>query len=421
VERIDQPRLLLPLLAITLLAALLRLQGVADQPPLSDEAQVALSAGNYMDHGQFGPTMWYHPNLRNIVIHGLGSAFGYGPYALRGMSLFSGILSILVAGLLLQVLTGSRAASLLAAFLLAVEQVHITFSRQAIQETWTTFFMLLGVLLAVLAWKKDRHGMLAASGIVFGLGLASKFHAAFPLMVVLCAGIFLSGKERSVPKGLFAVSCLVLLPLIVYLLTYLPWFGRGYDLAEWVRMQSVLFHKMTTHTGNPLDQVVDTSAWQWFLRPMGYANFVFAEGRPFVTVAFSNPVVWLLVLPATVFLAHGLLKERYPEQERQGIMLLLALFVVSYAPLALSPRPIWLLSSLAVLPFGLMIAAEAVVRWTQDAPWGRKALWGYGAIVLVTSLALYPMAIGKAKEYGYLHAIVERFRPPFEQERGPNP
>ena len=417
--------------SILLLGAFLRLFAVAGQPALSDEARAVHSAAHYMESGQFGPTMWYHPNLRNIVLYWVGQAAGYGPYALRGMSLATGILSIPLAGILLYLLTRNRSASLLAAFLLAVEQVHITFSRQAIQETWTTFFFLLGTVLAVLSAQREKPGLLVLSGLVFGLGVSSKFHAVVPLLICLGAGLSLSWKERSPAKAAFVIACLAILPATVYVLTYIPWFGRGYGVLDWVRMQSVLLVKMATHAGNPMDQVIDTRAWQWFLRPMGYANFVFFEGKPFVTIAFSNPFVWSLVVPSTAFLIWswlprmnargGLHRGSSPSDTRNGALFVVLLFLATYLPLALSPRPIWLLSSLATLPFALMIVALAAVQAANAVTWGRRALAGYTVVVLVSSLALYPMALGEAKSHAYLEGITERFRPPFERGGTINP
>lgn len=418
--------------------AFLRLYGIPSQPPLSDEVQVAFSALHYMENGQFGPTMWYHPNLRNIIVYWSGKAFGYGPYALRSISLLAGILSIPVAGLLLYSLTRNRTASVSTALLLTVDQVHITFSRQAIQEAWTMFFFLLGTLLAVLYFKgvsavpfllgkggdkedkPQREGsaalMLIFSGLSFGLGIASKFHSLFPLFVCLGAGMFFSWKERSPSKGILIICCLVLIPSLVYFLTYIPWFGRGYGITDWIEMQRVVLTKMMTHTGNPMDQIIDTKAWQWFLRPMGYANFVHFDGKPFVTIAFSNPFVWTLVLPSTGFIMASLLRrESIISYERNGTWFILILFIAAYLPLALSPRPLWLLSSLATLPFALMVVSLAITRLSQAAVWGKKALAVYIAIVVLSSLALYPMAVGKGKHYGYLNSIAERFRPPFER------
>jgi dolichyl-phosphate-mannose--protein O-mannosyl transferase len=259
-ERENIRNLLLPLLGIMLLGAFLRIYGIPDQPPLLDEIGSALSAVHYMEGGQFGPTMEFHPNLRNILIYVVGEISGYGAYSLRSVSIMTGILSIPVIGFLLYTLTGNRTASLMASFFLSVEQVHVTFSRQSIQETWTVFFILLGVMFAVLYHKKEREFMLVLSGAVFGLGMASKLHALFPLLACLGAGLYLSWKERSFPKAVFVSACLVILPLLIYILTYLPWFGRGYGIADWIYMQTVNADKMIMHTGNPMIKLVDTEA-----------------------------------------------------------------------------------------------------------------------------------------------------------------
>ncbi len=314
----------------------------------------------------------------------------------------------------------NRAASFFSAFFLSVEQVHITFSRQAIQETWTTFFFLSGVLLSILYLKRDRPGYLMLGGLAFGFGTASKFHALPPLAVCMGMVFYDSWKRRSAAKGIFAFACLAILPATVYLLTYMPWFGRGYGLLDWVEMQKVLLIKMLSHRGNPMDQVIDTEAWQWFLRPMGYANFAYHEGTPYVTVAFSNPFVWLLVLPSAAFMIrHVIMLRKKMDEESRGIIFLLLLFIVSYLPLAVSSRPIWLLSSLAVIPFGFMIVSLAVSRWVKAFVWGKKALIGYLIAVLLSSSALYPMAVGKGKSYSYPGNIVERFRPEHEEMNGP--
>jgi len=406
-------RFLLALGAVTAAAAALRLYGVASQPLLGDEQLAAATATHFVRSGQFGPTMWFHPNLRNLVLWGVGEALGHGPLALRSTSLVLGVLSVPLIATLLHLLTQDSRAALVASALLAVEQVHVTFSRQAIQETWTTFLFLSGTIAAVLAWRRRAQWWLAVAGVAFGLGVASKFHALFPLAACLAAGALLSWRERSPALAAWIVACLVLLPATIYLATYAPWFARGYGLAEWLEMQRVVLRAMVTHAGNPMDQAIDTAAWQWFLRPMGYANFVFAAGSPFITISYSNPVVWLAVLPAAVLTTRAV---RLDPASAAGERFLLALFATAYLPLALSPRPIWLLSSLAVLPFALMLVALAVTRLVAARPALKWLAVTWGALVLASSLALYPMATGRADPEGPLGPIVERFRP--AQERG---
>jgi dolichyl-phosphate-mannose--protein O-mannosyl transferase len=395
---------------ITLLGLVLRVYGIAGQPLLSDEMSVAFSAVNYMENGQFGPTMWYHPNLRNIVVYLLGEGGGYGLFALRGTSLLLGTLTIPLTGLILRRLTGNGRAALLAALLLAVEQVHITFSRQAIQEVWTTFFFLAGVYLTLVWRDRERPWQLVAAGLAFGLGMGCKFHAFFPLVVSLCFCLHGAWRRRSFPQGAFVIASLVLIPLTVYLLTYIPWFGRGYGLADWAAMQKTLVAYTASHQGNPMDQTIDRAAWQWFLRPLGYANFVFAHGRPYLTVAASNPVVWLCIIPATLFQLRLATGRRREEGERRGRLLLLALFLVSYAPLAASIRPIWLLSALAVIPFAFMLLALTLEQLSGRSVWGKRLVSVYLIAATVGSLSLYPLAIGRGMFFSYLAPIAERFR-----------
>ncbi len=406
-------RAALALGAIVALAAVLRLHGVAAQPLLGDEAHAAASALHYVRSGQFGPTMWYHPNLRNLVTWAVGEAFGHGPGAQRATSVVLGLLSVPLAAALLLLLTRDRLAALGAAFLLAVDQVHITFSRQAIQETWTTFFILLGTTLAVLARSRRAPALLALAGVAFGLGISSKFHAVFPLAVCGAAGLALARRERSAATAAWVVACLAALPALVFLLTYAPWFARGYGLGEWLEMQRVLLAKMASHGGNAMDQAIDVEAWQWFLRPMGYASFVLSAGAPAITVAYSNPTVWLAVLPATAWIAAGALRGE-GRAAAAGERAVLLLFAASYLPLALGSRPIWLVSSVAVVPFATMIVALAAARLVRERPRAAWLVAGWAGVVLATSLALYPMATGRAADHGYLSPIVARFRPPAE-------
>lgn len=395
------------LLVITVLGVFFRFYGISKQPPVADEVQVAFSAENYMEYGQFGPTMAYHPNLRNILVYTSMKAIGTGAFGLRGFSLLFGVLSIPVLGLLVYRLSGNRVAASLSGFFLAVDPVHITFSRQAIQEVHTAFFFLLGTLLVIMSIKRSATGgalqdiRLPLSGVLFGLGLASKAHALFPMLVCLAFVLYRGMRDKSWRDTVFAVLSLSIVPLMVYMLTYAPWFGRGYNLSDWIFMQKALFEITVTHTGNPMDSMIDTKAWQWFIRPlMGYGNFTHFESRPFVTISMGNPLVWLFVLPSAAYLFYKSIEGRW---------MLLALFFAAYLPLALSPRPIWLLSSIAVTPFAYGIVGLAVSYAARKL--GRKFLFAYIALTLITSTVLYPMSIGKAWQYGYLRPFVERFNP----------
>jgi dolichyl-phosphate-mannose--protein O-mannosyl transferase len=394
---------------ITLFAIALRFAGMTQQPPIYDEVLAAVGAENYVEHGLFGPIMVDHPQWRSLALHLTIELFGAGAFGLRASSLLLGAITIPLLMLVIASLTRSRTAALLAGFFIALDPVHITFSRQAIQEVHTTFFFLLGIFLFVEGGRRTQTAWVALlwplSGVAFGLGLASKAHALFPLALCSVLAMWQSiGKERSASLTALGGASFALLPLAVYLLTFLPWFARGYGIGDWLFMQRALLESMVTHTGNPMDSMVDTTAALWFIKPfMGYGNFVEVNGTPMVTIAMGNPLVWLLVLPAAI---HTLVRRR----EDAGAVTLLGFFLASWVPLALTTRPVWVLSSLAVTPFafGLVgLAASDVLRTARQ----RAGLALFLAVVLVVSLLMYPMSIGKGWHHAYLRPLVVKFIP----------
>ncbi|MFA5843280.1 MAG: phospholipid carrier-dependent glycosyltransferase [Coriobacteriia bacterium] len=392
------------ILAVTVLAAaVLRLAWIGGQAPTPDDTFVAWTAHNYVAHGQPNPTMPFHPVLRNLLVDASMRVFGGSALGVKGFSLLFGILLVAVTGLFVRRAARDDRAGLIAAALVAVDIVQIDFSRQAIQEVHAAFFAMLGAWLAVEALRgEDTHRwrwLLPFAGVSFGLGVASKFYVIPALLLSMVLLIWSAWKRREPENVLLTVSSLGLLSFLVYLLTYIPWFGRGYGLGEWVRFQAAVIVTMVKHTRPAYAYLAYNKPSLWFIRPFyGYADpAITTAGRVQLTIAVGNPFVWLAVLPATVY---SLIKR---PQLRRGA-LLLAFFLAAYAPLALSKRPIWLLSSVAVFPFAAGVLGSVVSALSRR--YGMRVIRVYGSAVLVTSLLLYPLAIGRSLEFSYLRPVV---------------
>lgn len=152
-----------------------------------------------------------------------------------------------------------------------------------------------------------------------------------------------------------------------------------------------------------MDTLVDTTPGLWFIRPlMGYGDFVDVGGQLFVTVAVGNPLVWLAVLPAAGYL---LVKAR----GERGVLLIQAMFWASYVPLAMTSRPVWVLSSIAVTPFAFALVAMALSRLSAGKL--NIEIGMYLTAVLLVTIFLYPMCIGTGWENPYLQPIMERLNP----------
>jgi len=422
-EEAISKKYLLCIALITLIAFVLRVAWLADAPPNSDSIGSAVTAFDYMLEGKAGGTMWHHPKLRNIILYCSLSSLGGSVWGLHLPSILMGSLSVPLLGTVLKKLSGSCLAALLAAFLLAVDPVHIGFSRQAIQEVYMPFFTLLGIWLVLVYRDKGHRLSLIGAGCAFGLGLAGKWYVLFPLVVTLAYMLWLlatGGEKRRTDfrEVLQVVFSLTLLPLAVYLLTYLPWvLHRGYGLTDLLELHRFMLQESLTHQGfNPLITENDTKPWLWFIRPAGFADFVMQNGRPVVFVAVTNPLVWSATFPALFLVVREVFKARNRDH-----LYLMALFALSYAPLLQVRRPIWVHTALAVVPFAFMLIAWAAVIMVREMRRGMLVLGLYVTAVLLTAMPLYLLVIGKGYQHGLLQPIVERYRPAGERQGGMRP
>jgi len=415
-DRLSDNKFLLLLLLITVCALFLRIYGLSAVPLSSDDLQVISTASTYMERGHFGQTMWQHPKLRNILVYWSLQLFSGSVWGLKGVSLACGVLAVPMVGLVTRRIFNSTAAALLAAFFMAVDPLHIDFSRQAVQEVYMPFFTIVGIY-GVLRYETGKGPFwLLLSGLCFGLGVAAKWYVAFPLAVALAFLAWNCLKERRTGAGwaeaLFLFSVLVILPLTVYLLSYYPCFLRsGSSLSEWLYGQRLMHAETVTHAGfSPYDMELDHSPSHWFVKPVAYADFILGSGRPWVLLAIPNPLVWLLTLPAVGYLVYRGLRER-----QGGWLFLAALFGFSYLPLLVSSRPIWVHTSFAVLPFAFMATAFSLTDLLKEKRERKIALAAYLVLVVIVSVPLYFLATGKGEDIPLLRPVMELYRPAAEK------
>lgn len=396
---------------ISVLGMLYRLYAIGEQPLLEYEANLIQGSNDYVEAGLLPRVMWWHPPLRNILIYLSTGTLGHGVLGVRFWSLALGILTIPLVAFLAVELFRDRRIAYISPFLLAVDPLHITFSRQAIQEAHVAFFAVLGVYFTVRYVKRDSLSSLILAGVAYGLGMASKSQAGFTLAVCWILLIFPKMIDdesvSTVPLYLRifnGISALLLLPLAIYLASYIPWLSRGYDLWDWLNMQKVSFLFAATTVSDIASN--PGRALDWFVRPSGYASIVMTD-RPHLTFGFNNLLVWWLVLPSFAYIAYRFTKER----QRPSLFISL-LFWFSYLPFILIPsRPFYLLSATSVIPFAFIgvswVLMDVAERYNIERGW----MVGYLSLVFLVSLALFPLTCGLALDYSYLSTIVNRFSP----------
>lgn len=407
---------LIAVAVVTLIGAMMRLYGLGSQPLSGDDAGVAVSAWHYVDTGNLGPTMWNHPPLRNLLVYASLWLFGGGVWGLKIASLATGILSIPLLFFLALRIFKTQTIAALAAFFLAVDPLHIDFSRQAVHEVYMMFFSLSGILLALEYQDGGKPVRAIFSGVCFGLGLASKWYVAFPLLATvafLIYGVFKRppANAEKTASLFFVISALIMLPFLTYLLTFLPWFQRGYGIAEWFSLQRAMYGETKIHSGyNPYGFELDHNAALWFVKPVAFADFIFAEGRPKVLLGIAHPLVWLLTIPSILYLLSHAVRQKIREY-----WFLFSLFWFSYLPFLAAQRPIWAHTAFSVLPFGFMAISFALVDCTSGMRRRTLLLSGYVLAVLLLAVPLYLLAVGRGLDMEWLRPIVLWYRPSYER------
>jgi len=234
----------------------------------------------------------------------------------------------------------------------------------------------------------------------------------FPLAT---SGLFLlsglkSLRER-VDRGVLLAATLILLPLTVYLLTFFPWFLRGYGVTEWLTLQKAMYIETKHHLGyNPYGYEVDIKPLLWFVKPVAFGDFAMGPTGPVVLMGISNPFSWLLTLPAMIWTMRICMTKK---ASMMGY--LSALFAFAYLPLAVSQRPIWAHTAFSVLPFAFIAVAGFLVSLLDKGEQNRRIFYAYLALLLLASIPLYLLATGKGHDVSLLQPILELYRPLHER------
>lgn len=231
------------------------------------------------------PEFVVHPPVGKWVI-ALGiKVFGDNPFGWRIAVALLGTLSILMIAKIASRVFGALGYGLIAALLAAFDGLNLVMSRTALLDITLTTFLL------VATWFLIERRFLFA-GIFFGLALGTKWNALFYIIIF---AIFFVGKEirESYRKSeeqqidrrevisllLLRKLQLFVVPLIVYLATWIGWFRspRGWSrfwaadngvtflapLRSFIHYQ---FEILNFHEGLSSRHNYKSPAWQWLLQ-----------------------------------------------------------------------------------------------------------------------------------------------------------
>jgi dolichyl-phosphate-mannose-protein mannosyltransferase len=388
----------------------------------NERCDVASSDEKYWRSAQGDVGDWVHPPLGKWMIAAGELAFGTGSFGWRVSSAVTGTLTIVALAIMVQVLFGSPLWTFVAGILLATESLEFVQSRTSMLDIFVTFWIVLAFLFLILdkRWIERRRpapmitpdtaapdaalpappgdaaeaapaprvpSPLArpwriATGVALGAALASKWSGATAIVgCVALAAIWEVQRRRAagMPGRTAAwkalqweafpiVVWLLLLPGVVYVLSYVGWFVQfGFDPVKWAHLQGAMAsyseHLRWTdpNTGKPIHPYL-SHAWQWILlwRPvLYYAKY--GENVRRVIYANGNPAIFWGSLVAVPWAAFAWRRRR---DWRAGFVLVAIASL--YLPWFFVSRPQFLFYATPMTPF-LVVADVYLLKALSEA------------------------------------------------------
>ena len=368
--------------------------------------------------------MWNHPPAGVLLIAGGVRLWGDNSFGWRFSSAVFGAIGVVLAYLLALRLTRDKTVAVVMACLLPIDGLYFAQSRIAMLDIFGMVFAM-GALLSFydyLTAPPDRvRWPLIRIGAMLGLALATKWNAAY---LALLTGLVLLYRAWKVWRGTrreqvspearsgwkahltWLPVSLVVLPVLVYLVSYTPFFATGHDGAQFVELQRQIF---VYHTGLEAGHKFQSSWWQWplALGPVWYwgtftkdtVAHVFANGNLVLHWAFVPAVSWLAL--------------RWRRESNPGLTVLLIGFFGQWLPWALSPRIAFGYHFLPSVPFGALAVAMAVVELYHRGGLRRALAVIYMLTVLAYFVFFYPTYSGLplSREAFELRMWFESWRP----------
>ena len=369
------------------------LTGVAyfdPEPPLAKEL---IAAGEWL-------VGWWRATFQGA--RGSYADLGFNTYGWRIMVCVFGSLCVPLMYLLAYLLWRNRWFALAAATMVCFDGLFFVESRIAVIDIFPIFFIMLAYVCFLVhlgsRGQKSALATLLLTGVVVGLGISAKWIALAAWASILLflivrplmrhvgvtvgrgerawswglGGPGLPGGARPGPYAAVAVVSMVVLPALIYLASWFPFFLRGqfHDLHDLLVYNWQAYEYQATLTAtHPYGSAWYT--WPFLYRPVAYyyqyqgLGIDGTTGRALVAgiVNLGNPVIWWASIPAVLALPYFVLRHRsFPAA------VLLVGYLTQYLPWSRVTRVLFLYHYFGALIFAILALAFVLVRMQRAGP-----------------------------------------------------
>ena len=358
------------------------------------------TALNYARYGLLGPDNWFTQPAKHLFMRWAIVLFGDDPVGWSMRQVLFGAAVVLLVFLLARRLFRAPFPAIMAASLVALDPLALSFSRAASEDPLAVAFMLAALLFWLRGQEHGRQSDWLLAGALIGTASALRWYALLVAALMLLFALWVSRKQGVAGLGR-RVIFLAVVPFGAYLVWYLPWIARGYSLGDWFALQ---FDALQLQSAGAFPTFADVfaplaGAEGWFVRWMGIAHGAGAATGSTVAVGaiMNDPVVWALFVPAVAYLLWTAIRAR-----RVDHALIASAFLVLYGFFVTAQRDIFLYSALSVAPLGFLALGFAAGRiFKQRSPLVLAALGAW-------SLYLYPLTSAIAVPLGPYAWLLEK-------------
>lgn len=370
-----------------------------------------------------------HPPLGKIFIM-LGIAvFGMNPFGWRIVGALFGVAMMPLFYMLAKRILKKSEYALLLSILFAFDFMHFTQTRIATIDVYAVFFIMLMYyfMYEFYCISFFRDGLkaslkpLALAGVAFALGAATKWiciYAGIGLAVLLVFSFFERYKEYKAGEGdksaliiniiktlLWCCVFYILVPVAVYLLSYLPYYlsEAQHTLSDVWQYQEFMF---SYHSGLNVTHPYQSAWWQWPFTfvPMWY-YYGSSEQLGYVSTltASGNPAVWwvctLLMMALVVLRLSGKLKKEH------GLTVIFIAALANYLPWTLVTRCTFIYHFFASVPFIILGGGYVTMYIEKLKPGYEKFKWVWAGICVLLFLLMYPGLSGLSVPMWYARIL----------------
>lgn len=387
----------LALLAILAVGLVLRLHGIGfGLPALNDPDELIFELGalKMLRGATFNPGWFGHPAtttmyvlaVTNALVLATGWIAGWFPsagafadavYADPSWMILPGRTAMALFGTACVFLTWrlggelfGRRAGLVAAAILALSPVHITWSQVIRSDIMATFFLLLCLLAALRIARDGRWRDHVLAALWLGLAIATKWPFALGALAIVGAAVLRIGERREDARQALLRAAGALALALAFLLLASPYLLLDYPALLRNLQGEAQQHHLGATGGGPLGNAV------WYL---------------------SGPLLAGLGVPGMLLAAVGAMTA-----SRRGEMLaVLASVAVAFFLVICAQRLVWERWALPLLPLLAILAGAGAVRLWQEArrlPRGAAGvLAGLTALAVLAPLAAQTQRNAKAR------------------------